>query len=40
MNIRAIVVEQNAKVGDNWRKRYPTLALHTPRTHHCCTYLS
>ena len=34
MNIRTIVVERNERVGDNWRKRYPTLSLNTPRTHH------
>ncbi|KAJ7599582.1 FAD/NAD-P-binding domain-containing protein [Mycena floridula] len=31
MGIRAIIVEQNARVGDNWRQRYPILTLHTPR---------
>lgn len=34
MNIPAIVIEKNARVGDHWRKRYPTLALHTIREHH------
>ena len=34
MNVRVIVVERNARVGDNWRQRYPTLSLNTPRTHH------
>ncbi|KAF8076714.1 FAD/NAD-P-binding domain-containing protein [Lyophyllum atratum] len=38
MNIPALVVENNARVGDNWRKRYPTLTLHTPRTHHSFLY--
>ncbi|KLO16763.1 dimethylaniline monooxygenase [Schizopora paradoxa] len=38
MNIKAIIVEKNARVGDNWRKRYPTLALHTPRIHHNFLY--
>lgn len=38
MDIKAIVVEKNARVGDNWRKRYPTLALHTPRLHHSFLY--
>lgn len=36
MNIRTIVIERNERIGDNWRKRYPTLSLNTPRTHHCC----
>ncbi|GLB34118.1 putative L-lysine 6-monooxygenase (NADPH-requiring) [Lyophyllum shimeji] len=38
MNIPALVIEKNARVGDNWRKRYPTLTLHTPRTHHSFLY--
>ncbi|THH07598.1 hypothetical protein EW145_g3271 [Phellinidium pouzarii] len=38
MNIRTIIVERNERVGDNWRKRYPTLSLNTPRTHHCLLY--
>lgn len=38
MGIRTIVVEQSARVGDVWRDRYPTLALHTPKEHHCCMY--
>ncbi|KAJ6599793.1 dimethylaniline monooxygenase [Mycena vulgaris] len=29
MNIPALIVEKNARVGDNWRERYPTLTLHT-----------
>ena len=33
MKIRTVVVETNSRVGDNWRQRYPTLALHTPRAH-------
>ncbi|KAF7305199.1 Flavin-containing monooxygenase YUCCA9 [Mycena kentingensis (nom. inval.)] len=31
MNIPVLVVENNARVGDNWRKRYPTLSLHTTK---------
>ncbi|KAI5119263.1 hypothetical protein M0805_007266 [Coniferiporia weirii] len=38
MKIKTIVVEKNERVGDNWRKRYPTLSLNTPRTHHCLLY--
>lgn len=34
MNIRALVIEQHERVGDIWRKRYPTLALHTTRRLH------
>ncbi|KAJ7683420.1 FAD/NAD-P-binding domain-containing protein [Mycena rosella] len=29
MNIPALIVEKNARVGDNWRERYPTLTLHS-----------
>ncbi|KAL5482948.1 hypothetical protein ACEPAI_9543 [Sanghuangporus weigelae] len=38
MNIRTIVVEKTARVGDNWRNRYPMLTLHTPRSHHHLLY--
>ncbi|KAJ6466147.1 FAD/NAD-P-binding domain-containing protein [Mycena vitilis] len=38
MQIPALVIEQNARVGDNWRKRYPTLTLHTPKMHHAMLY--
>ncbi|KAJ7168404.1 FAD/NAD-P-binding domain-containing protein [Mycena crocata] len=31
MKINALVIESNQKIGDNWRKRYPTLALHSPK---------
>ena len=37
MGIRAVVIEQTARVGDVWRDRYPTLALHTPKGHHSCS---
>ncbi|KAK0454074.1 FAD/NAD-P-binding domain-containing protein [Desarmillaria tabescens] len=33
MNLPTLVIESNPHVGDNWRARYPTLTLHTPRTH-------
>ncbi|KAJ7771546.1 FAD/NAD-P-binding domain-containing protein [Mycena metata] len=33
MNIPSLVVESNLRVGDNWRKRYPTLTLHTPKVY-------
>ncbi|KAJ7591775.1 hypothetical protein C8J56DRAFT_931702 [Mycena floridula] len=38
MGIRAIVIEQNARVGDNWRQRYPILTLHTPKSHYQMLY--
>jgi cation diffusion facilitator CzcD-associated flavoprotein CzcO len=36
MGISTLVIEQNARIGDNWRKRYPTLSLHTPKQQHKC----
>ena len=30
LGIPSLLVERNARVGDNWRKRYRGLALHTP----------
>jgi len=30
MGIPALIIENNDRVGDNWRKRYSSLALHTP----------
>lgn len=36
MGLRTLVLERNERVGDNWRKRYPTLTLHTVKTHHAC----
>ena len=34
MGIPTLVTERNARIGDNWRKRYASLALHTPKEHH------
>ncbi|KAJ7611628.1 FAD/NAD-P-binding domain-containing protein, partial [Roridomyces roridus] len=31
MNISMLVVEDNYRVGDNWRKRYPSVVLHSPK---------
>ncbi|KAF7372895.1 Dimethylaniline monooxygenase [Mycena sanguinolenta] len=31
LNIPSLVVESNLRIGDNWRKRYPTLHLHVPK---------
>lgn len=36
MNIKALVLDKNDRVGDNWRARYSSLVLHTPRVHHTC----
>jgi putative flavoprotein involved in K+ transport len=30
LGIAALIVERNQRVGDNWRNRYSSLALHTP----------
>ncbi|KDQ18397.1 hypothetical protein BOTBODRAFT_185037 [Botryobasidium botryosum FD-172 SS1] len=30
LNVDTLIVERNARVGDNWRNRYDTLALHDP----------
>ncbi|KAJ7572838.1 dimethylaniline monooxygenase [Mycena floridula] len=38
MGIRAIIVEQNARVGDNWRERYPILTLHTTKNQYQMLY--
>ncbi|KAI1795123.1 dimethylaniline monooxygenase (N-oxide-forming) [Ganoderma leucocontextum] len=40
MKIPALVIERNARIGDNWRKRYPTLTLHTVKRHHTLLYQS
>ncbi|KAK0482195.1 hypothetical protein IW261DRAFT_1417804 [Armillaria novae-zelandiae] len=38
MGLPTLVVESNQRVGDNWRARYPTLTLHTPRSHYNFLY--
>ncbi|KAJ7663499.1 FAD/NAD-P-binding domain-containing protein [Mycena rosella] len=38
MNIPTLIVETNERIGDNWRKRYPTLTLHTIKNHHPMLY--
>ncbi|KAJ7689660.1 FAD/NAD-P-binding domain-containing protein [Mycena rosella] len=40
MNIPTLIIETNARIGDNWRKRYPTLTLHTIKTQHTMLYQS
>lgn len=39
MGIPTLIIDKNNRVGDNWRKRYDTLALHTPKKHHPRQYL-
>lgn len=34
MDIPTLLIEKNDRIGDNWRKRYASLALHTPKEHH------
>ncbi|RPD53954.1 dimethylaniline monooxygenase (N-oxide-forming) [Lentinus tigrinus ALCF2SS1-7] len=38
MNIPSLVIEKNARVGDNWRKRYPSVTLHSIRRQHTMLY--
>ncbi|KAF8989026.1 FAD/NAD-P-binding domain-containing protein [Cyathus striatus] len=38
MEIQTLVIEKNARIGDNWRNRYPSLFLHTIRSHHGMLY--
>ncbi|RPD81236.1 dimethylaniline monooxygenase (N-oxide-forming) [Lentinus tigrinus ALCF2SS1-7] len=38
MNIPALVIERHPRIGDSWRRRYPTLTLHTVRRHHTMLY--
>ncbi|KAI0700894.1 FAD/NAD(P)-binding domain-containing protein [Cytidiella melzeri] len=38
MNIPTLLIEQHERVGDNWRQRYDTLALHTPKKQHHLLY--
>ena len=38
MQISALVIDRDARIGDMWRKRYPSLVLHTPKGHHSCEY--
>ncbi|KAJ3936228.1 MAG: FAD/NAD-P-binding domain-containing protein [Lentinula lateritia] len=40
MKIPSIVLEREDRIGDHWRKRYPTLSLHTPKNHHSMLYKS
>ncbi|KAF8582165.1 dimethylaniline monooxygenase [Ramaria rubella] len=38
MNILTLLIDRSDAVGDVWRKRYPTLTLHTPNPHHTMLY--
>ncbi|KAF7362778.1 Flavin-containing monooxygenase YUCCA9 [Mycena venus] len=40
VNIPALIIEKNARVGDNWRQRYLMMTLHTIKTHHPMLYQS
>ncbi|TFK78613.1 dimethylaniline monooxygenase (N-oxide-forming) [Polyporus arcularius HHB13444] len=38
MNIPSLVIDRNARLGDNWRLRYPTLTLHSINRQHTLLY--
>ncbi|KAI0327781.1 FAD/NAD(P)-binding domain-containing protein [Cubamyces sp. BRFM 1775] len=38
MNLPSLVIDRHARVGDNWRKRYPSLTLHSPKGHASTLY--
>ncbi|KAJ7029866.1 FAD/NAD-P-binding domain-containing protein [Mycena alexandri] len=38
MEIKTLVVEANSRIGDNWRKRYPTLVLQSPKKSNSMLY--
>ncbi|KIK62719.1 hypothetical protein GYMLUDRAFT_57997 [Collybiopsis luxurians FD-317 M1] len=38
MGIPTLVVEKNARIGDQWRKRYPSLTLHSTKQYHTLLY--
>lgn len=37
MDIPTVTIERHSRVGDGWRKRYPSLTLHTVKEHHART---
>ncbi|KAG2357457.1 hypothetical protein BDR07DRAFT_1363138 [Suillus spraguei] len=39
LGMKTLVVEKNERIGDNWRKRYGALCLHTPVWHGHMPYL-
>jgi cation diffusion facilitator CzcD-associated flavoprotein CzcO len=39
LGLPTLLIEKDARIGDEWRRRYRTLALHTPKEHHTCTLL-
>ncbi|KAJ3809772.1 FAD/NAD-P-binding domain-containing protein [Lentinula aff. lateritia] len=34
MGIPTLMIDKNGRIGDQWRKRYPSLTLHTTKEHH------
>ncbi|KAF5378239.1 hypothetical protein D9757_009131 [Collybiopsis confluens] len=38
MGISCLLIEKNARIGDQWRERYPSLTLHTTKHHHTMLY--
>ena len=33
MGISCLIVEKEPRIGNSWRKRYPSLRLHVPKAH-------
>jgi cation diffusion facilitator CzcD-associated flavoprotein CzcO len=40
MGVNTLIVDQNARVGDNWRQRYHQLVLHDPVWYDHLPYIS
>ena len=38
MNIPTLVIDRLPRIGDSWRQRYPTLALHSISRNHASTF--
>ncbi|GJJ11777.1 hypothetical protein Clacol_006015 [Clathrus columnatus] len=38
MRIPTLLIDKSDRIGDVWRDRYPSLTLHTPKTHHAMLY--
>lgn len=38
MRIPTLLIDRTARIGDNWRQRYKSLALHTTKEHHQLLY--
>ena len=38
LDVPALVIEKNERIGDNWRERYEALCLHDPVCKCCCLH--